>query len=81
MMEGIINKLLDHSDASKALLKNYIFKIVPMVNIDGVVHGNTRAQFSGADPNRRWINPHKIRNPVIYALKKAIQKDKNMNGV
>lgn len=43
-----------------------------MVNVDGVVHGNTRAEISGADPNRKWNNPHKIRNPIIYALKKAI---------
>ena len=47
-----------------------------MVNMDGVVHGNSRAEISGADPNRKWINPHKIRNPAIYALKKAIEKDK-----
>ena len=43
-----------------------------MVNVDGVVHGNTRAEISGADPNRKWNHPHKIRNPIIYALKKAI---------
>ena len=43
MMEGVINRLLDHSEVSTALLKNYVFKIVPMVNIDGVVHGNSRA--------------------------------------
>lgn len=72
MMEGIIDKILDGSTQSITLLKNYIFKIVPMVNIDGVVHGNTRADLSGSDPNRKWINPHKIRNPIIYALKKAI---------
>lgn len=48
-----------------------------MVNIDGVVHGNTRAQIIGADPNRKWNHPHKIRNPIIYGLKKAIEKDKH----
>ena len=47
-----------------------------MVNMDGVVHGNSRAEISGADPNRKWVSPHKLRNPVIYALKKAIEKDK-----
>lgn len=52
-----------------------------MVNIDGVVHGNSRAELSGSDPNRKWLNPHKIRNPIIYALKKAIEKDKLTNGV
>ena len=72
MMEGIINTLLSKTDEANFLLKNYIFRIVPMVNVDGVVHGNSRAELSGADPNRKWANPHKLRNPVIWALKKMI---------
>lgn len=47
-----------------------------MVNIDGVVHGNSRAELSGSDPNRKWISPNEMRNPIIYALKKCIQRDK-----
>lgn len=48
-----------------------------MLNIDGVIHGNSRAQLNGGDPNRKWLNPHKIRNPVVYSLKKYIEKDAN----
>ena len=77
MIEGIINFLFGESVRAEELLKRYIFKIVPMVNVDGVVHGNTRAELIGADPNRKWSNPHKIRNPIIYTLKKAIEKDKH----
>ena len=47
-----------------------------MINIDGVIHGNTRAELCGTDPNRKWLNPHKIRNPIIWTLKKYIEKDK-----
>jgi len=25
-----------------------------MINIDGVIHGNSRADLSGSDPNRKW---------------------------
>jgi hypothetical protein len=49
---------------------------VPMLNIDGVVHGNTRAELIGHDSNRRWVDPHSIYNPVIYAVKKMIAHDK-----
>jgi len=47
MVEGIINNLLEI--VSKAYEKgdtfydNFIFKIIPMVNPDGVIHGNSRA--------------------------------------
>ena len=48
-----------------------------MVNVDGVIHGNARSQLIGCDPNRKWNSPDKVYNPVIYSLKKAIEKDKN----
>ncbi len=47
-----------------------------MVNIDGVIHGNSRAEMIGCDPNRKWENPHNIYNPVVYAIRKLIEKDK-----
>lgn len=33
-----------------------------MVNVDGVVHGNSRTTLAGVDPNRTWTDP----NPVIH---------------
>lgn len=76
MVEGVINYLLADNPKAKELLKRYVFKIVPMVNVDGVIHGNSRAELSGADPNRKWDNPHKLRNPITWALRKCIEKDK-----
>ena len=32
----------------------YLFKIVPMMNPDGVLVGNSRTSFAGCDLNRRW---------------------------
>lgn len=72
MVEGIISFLLSGSESAKYLLDNFVIKLVPMVNIDGVVHGNTRAEFIGCDPNRRWVNPSAHYNPVVYSLKKLI---------
>lgn len=48
-----------------------------MFNIDGVVHGNTRAELIGSDPNRKWNDPNPIYHPIIYNLKKMIEKDKD----
>jgi murein tripeptide amidase MpaA len=72
MVEGIIKFLLSGSEEAEYLLNNYVFRIVPMVNIDGVVHGNTRAELSGCDSNRKWKDPHKLYQPVIYSIKKMI---------
>ena len=36
------------------LRKQFVFKIVPMMNPDGVVVGNYRKSFSGSDLNRTY---------------------------
>ena len=57
IMHGVIKFLTsEHADA-EILRKNFIFKIVPMVNVDGVVHGNYRCSLVGIDLNRVWKNP------------------------
>ena len=55
-MQGVINKLLKNHPDIEYLLKHYIFLIVPMVNIDGVILGNFRCCHLGTDPNRLWLN-------------------------
>lgn len=80
MIEGIINYLLGSmasASETDCFYQNYIFKIVPMVNPDGVIHGNTRAELTGIDPNRAWKKTHKAITPVIHYLKKEILKTKD----
>jgi len=50
-----------------------------MVNPDGVIHGNTRAELTGIDPNRVWKKPSKNVTPGIYHIKKQILKSKEEN--
>ncbi|EER12450.1 hypothetical protein Pmar_PMAR001248 [Perkinsus marinus ATCC 50983] len=57
---GLLHWLL--SDTARQLRAKYCFHIVPMVNVDGVVHGNSRTTLAGVDPNRTWTDP----NPVIH---------------
>lgn len=51
------------------LLNNFIFKIVPMINVDGVISGNFRCDLTGMDLNRNWKNPSSILHPQIYSIK------------
>ena len=53
MMKGALDFLISDSDEAKILRKNFIFKIVPMLNPDGVRYGNYRTSLLGVDLNRR----------------------------
>lgn len=43
-----------------------------MVNVDGVIHGNSRTEVSGVDPNRMWKKPSKKICPSIWHLSKEM---------
>lgn len=76
MVEGIINYLIglyaNPTAQMQEILDSLIFKIVPMVNVDGVVHGNTRTELTGVDPNRMWKRTMKRLSPGVSAIKKLI---------
>jgi murein tripeptide amidase MpaA len=55
----VIEKLLAKTKESEFLRKNYIFYVIPMVNIDGVVYGHYRTNLSGKDLNRKWDSSEK----------------------
>jgi murein tripeptide amidase MpaA len=63
VMEGFINTLLSNRVESCELRDRFIFKIIPMVNPDGVVVGNYRTNLSGNDVNRKWDFPNKTIHP------------------
>jgi murein tripeptide amidase MpaA len=74
MIQGAIDFLLQRNNKeAKMLRETFIFKIIPMLNPDGVVNGNYRCNYIGADLNRRWPNPSKLLHPEIYYTKKLIR--------
>ena len=73
MMKGVIDFLVSSSPEAKALRDNFVFKIIPILNADGVINGNYRCSLSGQDLNRRWKNPNKILHPVISNVKKLVR--------
>jgi hypothetical protein len=74
IMDGIIDLLIGDSDEAKYLRDNFIFKVIPMLNPDGVIIGNYRTSLAGCDLNRRWHNPNPILHPEIYYSKEMILK-------
>jgi murein tripeptide amidase MpaA len=70
MMKGVLDFLTDPNSVEAELLRqNFVFKIVPMLNPDGVINGNYRCSLAGCDLNRRWKAPSKVLHPTIYHTK------------
>jgi cytosolic carboxypeptidase protein 2/3 len=60
MAEGMIEFLTEPNDpCAKYLRESCVFRIIPMVNPDGVIHGNYRSNLEGSDLNRKWNGPRK----------------------
>ena len=73
-MKGVIDFLLSTHPAAELLRRNFVFKIVPMLNPDGVINGNYRCSLAGVDLNRQWTNPSKQLMPTIFHLKEMIRR-------
>ena len=82
MMQGVINFLTDLTNPEAKLLRdNFVFKIIPMLNPDGVINGNYRCSLAGCDLNRRWKKPNQLLHPTIYNAKKMILSLSRDRGV
>ncbi|KAK6034584.1 zinc carboxypeptidase [Cooperia oncophora] len=74
MMHGILESLLTSMDPlTDELRTRFIFKLVPMLNPDGVINGSHRCSLSGVDLNRVWDKPSRHVHPEIYHTKAVIQ--------
>ena len=76
VVKGVIDFLTSSSPDAKILRDNFIFKIVPMLNPDGVILGNTRCSLAGVDLNRCWLRPLRTQHPTIFYTKQMIRKFK-----
>ncbi len=52
IVEGLLNFLVSKEQGALDLRDKYVFKVVPMINPDGVIVGNYRCSLSGHDLNR-----------------------------
>jgi murein tripeptide amidase MpaA len=63
MMEGMIEFLISNDPLAVLLRTKFVFKLFPMVNPDGVVHGNYRTNLAGVDLNRVWDSVDQVFSP------------------
>lgn len=72
VIEGIMTYLLSNSEEAQMLRENFVFKIIPMLNPDGVIFGHYRTSFSGVDLNRWWKSPNRVLHPTIFYAKQLL---------
>lgn len=69
--------LLSHHPMALILRENFVFKIIPMVNPDGVFLGNNRCNLVGQDLNRCWNVSSEFSSPTILAIKELLKEIDN----
>ncbi|KAM4734629.1 cytosolic carboxypeptidase 2 [Anableps anableps] len=74
MMEGFLDFLLGDSDDAKVLRDNFVFKVVPMLNPDGVVVGNYRCSLAGRDLNRNYKTLLKDSFPCVWHTRNMVER-------
>ena len=74
IIEGVLEFLISDEPTAQTLRDRYVFKIVPMLNPDGVIVGNYRCSLSGHDLNRQYPNPSQKMFPECYGIKQMIRK-------
>ncbi|XP_026818246.1 cytosolic carboxypeptidase Nna1-like isoform X3 [Rhopalosiphum maidis] len=74
MMKGFIDFLTGDSLQAKELRNRFIFKLIPMLNPDGVVVGNSRCSLNGRDLNRQYRSVIRDAHPVIWHTKLMLRR-------
>ena len=70
-MQGFIQFLTGDNPIALVLRANFVFKVIPMLNPDGVINGNYRCSLAGVDLNRQWHAPLKTVHTTIYYIKQV----------
>ena len=69
MLDGFIDFIVSEDPRAKLLRSLFVFKIIPMLNPDGVFRGNYRGDMRGVNLNRVYVDPDQFMYPTIWAAK------------
>ena len=81
MMRGVIRYLCSDDPGAALLKEKFVFKLIPMLNPDGVINGNYRTDLTGEDLNRRYSAPTETVQPTISAAKELLRDTNKQRGV
>jgi hypothetical protein len=69
MLQGFVDFVLSDDDRAKMLRDHFVFKVVPMINPDGVVLGHYRTDSNGVNLNRCYDRPSAEYHPAICGIR------------
>ncbi|XP_040976401.1 cytosolic carboxypeptidase 3 isoform X2 [Aquila chrysaetos chrysaetos] len=81
IMKGFLDYILGNSGKAQLLRDNFVFKVVPMLNPDGVIVGNHRCSLTGQDLNRKYRSNVKKFYPSIWYTRNMIKRVMREHGV
>lgn len=71
-MEGMIDFLLSKDTMASEAREKYVFKFIPIVNVDSVAEGRGTEHSSKRNPNREWERTDPI--PEIGSIKRTLDE-------
>ncbi|KAK3697746.1 hypothetical protein QZH41_010295, partial [Actinostola sp. cb2023] len=81
MMKGVMDYLTSNDAVAESLRQKFVFKIVPMLNPDGVIVGNYRTNLAAKDLNRTFKEPDKDNFPTVWHTKAMLESFKENHQV
>ena len=72
---------MSKSESASILLENFQFKIIPLINPDGVSRGYYRLDTHNHNLNRFYLNPCPHEQPTVYQAKKAVVQQNNYKNL
>ena len=80
IIEGVITNLLSDSKKINLLRAFFNIYIIPMVNVDGVMIGNSVTGVAGDNFNRMWVQPNEEINLEVFRIKEYMRKLQSSNN-
>ena len=74
IIQGFIDFLTSQHSVAICLRNYIIFKIIPVMNPDGVFLGNSRVNLLGKDLNRCWPTADKYTTPTLFHTREMIER-------